>query len=185
MLLFIGCVYWLRSARWPRLVRGTPPLVVRYVRIIDLARALRQSLERKIVIGKVLIVGQLGLLHPYLPGRSRLARSYGWRDRAYLLCFAFISIIGARVKGYSRKGMRTAVESATFAARRAGVGCRAAHFSKSARSGAPPAISLPTFKANLRYTSRRRSGAPGGNRSEVPPKRSLDGAPGLGSGGGI
>ena len=33
-----------------------------------------QSLERKIVIGKVLIVGWLGSLHPYLPDRSRLAR---------------------------------------------------------------------------------------------------------------
>jgi hypothetical protein len=33
-----------------------------------------QSIERKIVTGKVLIVGRLGLLHPYLPDRSRLAR---------------------------------------------------------------------------------------------------------------
>jgi hypothetical protein len=53
--------------------KGYPP-VVRYIRITDLARAVRQSLERKIVIGKVLIVGQLEVLHPYLPDRSRLAR---------------------------------------------------------------------------------------------------------------
>jgi hypothetical protein len=55
------------------LVRGTPP-GVRYIRIMDLALRWRQSLQNKIVIGKVLIVGWLGLLHPYLPDRSRLAR---------------------------------------------------------------------------------------------------------------
>ena len=53
--------------------KGYPP-VVRYIRVIDLAPDWRQSLDRKIVIGKVLIVVQLEVLHPYLPDRSRLAR---------------------------------------------------------------------------------------------------------------
>jgi hypothetical protein len=43
-----------------------------------------QSLERKIVTGKVLIVGWLGLLYPYLPDRSRLARAVISRGAARL-----------------------------------------------------------------------------------------------------
>ena len=43
------------------------PPVIRYIRIIDLARIWRQSLEKKIVIGKVLIVGGL-VMHPFSAG---------------------------------------------------------------------------------------------------------------------
>lgn len=79
---------------------GTPP-VYRYIKIIDLASLGRQSLEKKIVIGKVLIVGWLWVLHPYLPDKSRLARSYQWVGHALIfLCFVYISIIGLGVKSY-------------------------------------------------------------------------------------
>jgi hypothetical protein len=45
----------MESIRWSVLVLVGYPPIVRYIRIIDLASRLRQSLQRKIVIGKVLI----------------------------------------------------------------------------------------------------------------------------------
>src|SRR5438270_12362855 len=49
-----------------------------------------QSLESRAVIGKVLIVWRLGLLHPYLPDRSRPARRViGGGRRAWLLLFSY------------------------------------------------------------------------------------------------
>ncbi len=64
-------------------VSGVPP-IARYIRIIDLASRSRQSLETKIVRGKVLIRHGLVESHPSLPDRSRLARSYKWIGRASL-----------------------------------------------------------------------------------------------------
>jgi hypothetical protein len=61
-----------------------------------------QSLESREVKGKVLITGRLGLLHPYLPDRSRLARgviSGGAARLAAFVCLIFI--IGLVVKFYS------------------------------------------------------------------------------------
>jgi hypothetical protein len=60
-----------------------------------------QSLESRAVIGKVLIVWRLGLLHPYLPDRSRLARGViGGGTARLLTLFFLISIIGMFVKFY-------------------------------------------------------------------------------------
>jgi len=53
-----------------------------------------QSLESRVVTGKVLIAERLGLLHPYLPDRSRLARGVIGGGTARLAAFCFlISII--------------------------------------------------------------------------------------------
>jgi hypothetical protein len=60
-----------------------------------------QSLESREVIGKVLIVWRLGLLHPYLPDGSRLARGVIGGGAARLAAFVFlIFIIGVGVKFY-------------------------------------------------------------------------------------
>jgi hypothetical protein len=61
-----------------------------------------QSLESMAVTGKVLIAGRLGLLHPYLPDGSRLARGVIGGGAARLADFVFlISIIRVGVKFYS------------------------------------------------------------------------------------
>ena len=61
-----------------------------------------QSLESREVRGKVLIVWWLGLLHPYLPDGSRLARGVISGGTARLLTLFFlIPIIGVGVKFYS------------------------------------------------------------------------------------
>jgi hypothetical protein len=52
-----------------------------------------QSIERKIVAGKVLIVGRLGFLHPYLPDRSRLARGVISGAAARLGDFVFLFLL--------------------------------------------------------------------------------------------
>jgi len=60
-----------------------------------------QSLESRAVRGKVLIVWRLGLLHPYLPDRSRLARGVISGGAARLAAFVFlIPIIWVGVKFY-------------------------------------------------------------------------------------
>jgi len=60
-----------------------------------------QSLESREVTGKVLIAGRLGLLHPYLPDRSRLARGVISGGAARLLTLFFlISIVWVGVKFY-------------------------------------------------------------------------------------
>src|ERR1700675_2447865 len=73
----------MESIRWVVLV-GSPP-VGRYIRIIDLASRSRQSLQRKIVRGKVLIRhGLVVVISLICRSRSRLARSYKWIGRASL-----------------------------------------------------------------------------------------------------
>jgi len=58
-----------------------------------------QSLESREVTGKVLIVWRLGLLYPYLPDRSRLARGVIGGGAARLAaCVCLIPIIGVGVK---------------------------------------------------------------------------------------
>jgi hypothetical protein len=52
-----------------------------------------QSLESRAVTGKVLIVLQLGLLHPYLPDRSRLARGVMSGGTARLAAFVFFFLL--------------------------------------------------------------------------------------------
>jgi hypothetical protein len=52
-----------------------------------------QSLESKAVIGKVLIAEWLGLLHPYLPDRSRLARGVISGRAARLAAFVFLFLL--------------------------------------------------------------------------------------------
>jgi len=57
-------------------ISGVPPMG-RYIRIIDLASRSRQSLQRKIVIGKVLIRhGLVVVISLICRSRSRRARSY-------------------------------------------------------------------------------------------------------------
>jgi hypothetical protein len=61
-----------------------------------------QSLESMAVIGKVLIAGRLGLLHPYLPDRPRLARGVISGGTARLAAFVFLFLLlGLVVKFYS------------------------------------------------------------------------------------
>ena len=52
-----------------------------------------QSLESRAVIGKVLIVWRLGLLHPYLPDGSRLARGVISGGTARLAAFVFLFLL--------------------------------------------------------------------------------------------
>src|SRR6266853_2035601 len=67
-------------------VSGVPP-VDRYIRIIDLAPGSRQSLQSKIVRGKVLIRhGLVVVISLICRDRSRLAQSYKWIGRASLDC---------------------------------------------------------------------------------------------------
>jgi hypothetical protein len=52
-----------------------------------------QSLESREVTGKVLIAGRLGLLHPYLPDGSRLARGVISGGTARLASFVFLFLL--------------------------------------------------------------------------------------------
>jgi hypothetical protein len=52
-----------------------------------------QSLESRAVTGKVLIVWWLGLLHPYLPDGSRLARGVISGGTARLAAFVFLFLL--------------------------------------------------------------------------------------------
>ena len=62
-----------------------------------------QSFESREVIGKVLTVWRLGLLDPYLPDRSRLARGVISGGAARSAAFVFLtSIIGVGVKSIRR-----------------------------------------------------------------------------------
>jgi hypothetical protein len=67
-----------------------------------------QSLESRAVTGTVLIAWRLGLLHPYLPDRSRPALGVISGGTARLVAFVFlIPIIGVGVKFIRELGCMT------------------------------------------------------------------------------